>query len=167
MVRFMRFFSRGLGLLQDTDDGSTADAVELGELSEALATSAVLYEGVAVDIEWRPAEALTFEPGAAHAGAHPLDDQVAFQLGDRAHDDHHGPAQRTAGVDVLAEANELDVEVVELIQHFQKVPDGAGHTIEGPDQHDIELAAPGIGHELVQTRPAGPGLRSCGRCIPR
>ena len=38
------------------------------------------------------ADVLAFEPGAPHAGAHPLDDQVAFQLGNCADDDHDSPA---------------------------------------------------------------------------
>ena len=30
----------------------------------------------------------SFEPGATHAGTNPLDDQIAFKLGDGADDDH-------------------------------------------------------------------------------
>ena len=42
-------------------------------------------------------------------------------------------------------ADELDVEMVELVEHFQKVLHRASNAVEGPDQHDIEPAAPGVG----------------------
>ena len=60
-----------------------------------------------------------------------------------------GPAAR---VDLLAEADELDAEPVQLIEHFQEVPGGAGDAIAGPDQHDIEAAAAGVPHQIVETR---------------
>jgi hypothetical protein len=49
-----------------------------------------------------------FKAGAPHAGAHPLDDQVALELGDGADDDDQGAPQWAAGVDLLAETDELD-----------------------------------------------------------
>ena len=58
---------------------------------------------------------LTFEPGAPHAGAHSLDDQTAFQFCNRSDDDHDGPAQRAAGVDVFPEGDVLDVQTGEFI----------------------------------------------------
>src|ERR1700752_4718816 len=67
------------------------------------------------------------------------------------------PAQRAAGVDLLAEADELDVQPVELIQHIEEVSDGAGDSVRGPDQHDVEAVATGVAHQVVETRPAGPG----------
>ena len=54
---------------------------------------------------------------------------------------------------VLAEADELDVEPVQLVEHFEEVPDRSGDPIEGPDQDDIEAAAAGIAHQLIETRP--------------
>ena len=95
-----------------------------------------------------------FEPGAPHAGADPLDDQVAFEFGDGADDDHDGAAQRAAGVDLLAEADELDVEPVQLVEHFEEVPDRPGDPVRRPDQDDIEAAAAGIPHQVIETGPA-------------
>ncbi len=95
-----------------------------------------------------------FETSAPHAGAHPLDDQVAFELGDGADDDDDGAAQRAAGVDLFAEADELDAEPVQLVEHFEEVPDRAGDPIGSPDQDHIEAAAAGIPHHLIETRPA-------------
>ena len=69
---------------------------------------AIPHQGIAINVEWRPADMPALELGAAHAGAHTLNNQVAFQFGDGADDDDHGAAERPAGVDVLAEADELD-----------------------------------------------------------
>ena len=84
------------------------------------------HRGSRVELEGRPADVPAFEPCTAHAGADPLDDEVAFEFRDGSDDDHHRAAQRAAGVDLLAEADELDVQPVELIQHIEEVSDGAG-----------------------------------------
>ena len=63
-----------------------------------------------------------FELGAAHAGADPLDDQAAFQLGDDTNNDHHGAAQRAARVQLFAKAEELDVEMAAA----RPAPQGSG-----------------------------------------
>src|SRR3974390_471693 len=110
---------------------------------------------MAIDLEPRPANTLAFQPGTPHAGAHSLDNQVAFELCDGADDGDHGPAQRAAGVDILAERDELDLQVIQLVQHFQQVFHRARQTIESPDQHHLELASPGIAHELVEARTPG------------
>ncbi len=81
-----------------------------GDLAEALATLTVSLDGGIIQDQWVAADVLAFETGAPHAGAHPLDDQVAFQFGDGADDDDDGPAQRAAGVDIFPEADVLDVE---------------------------------------------------------
>ena len=74
-------------------------------------------------IEWqrRPTEVASFEACAAHTGAYPLDDEVALEFGDRPDDDDHGAAQRAAGVDLFAEADELDVKPVQFIEYFKEV----------------------------------------------
>ena len=101
-----------------------------------------------------PADVAAFEPGAPHAGAHPLDDQVAFELGDGADDDHDGAAQRPAGVDLFTETDELDFEAVQLVQNFKEVLDRSGDPIRGPDQDHVEAAAASIAHQSVETGPA-------------
>ena len=78
--------------------------------------------------------------------------KFAFQLGDRADDDDDGPPQRPAGIDVFAEADELDVQVVQIVQRLQQMAYGSRHAIEGPDHNHIKLAAAGVGHHLVQPR---------------
>jgi hypothetical protein len=50
----------------------------------------------------------------------PLDDQIAFKLGDGADDDHDRAAQRAACVDLFAEADELDVQAIQLIEDLEE-----------------------------------------------
>jgi hypothetical protein len=74
----------------------------------------VLDDGFTIEIKRLAADVLALEPGAPHAGAHSLDDQAALEFGDSADDDNNGTAQRAAGVDLLAEADELDVQPVQI-----------------------------------------------------
>jgi len=90
-------------------DGGAGDAVSLGQLAEAVSAFAVPQDGKSVELERFASDVPAFETGAAHAGAHPLDDQISFQLRNRSDDDHNSAAQRSAGIDLLAEADELDV----------------------------------------------------------
>ena len=125
------------------------------DLAKALSLHRSRSDGFTVEFERLAADVTAFEPGAPHAGADPLDDQVAFQFGDGADDDHDGAAQRAAGVDLFAERDELDVEPVQLVQHFEEVFHRAGDPVRGPDQDHVELAAAGIPHQFVQPGPAG------------
>ena len=95
--------------------------------------------------------------GAAQASAHPLDDQVALEFRNRSDDDHDRPAQWPSGIDLLAEADELDVEPVQLIENFQEVFHRAGDPIRSPDQQDLEAAVAGIAHHLIQAGSLDPG----------
>ena len=97
------------------------------------------------------------QPGATHACPYPFDDEVAFQLGDRSDDDDDGPAERAAGIDALPEADELDAETIEFVQHFKEVPDGPGDPVRGPHQDNIEAAMACVGYHLIE--PGPPGLR--------
>ena len=115
-------------------DGGAGDAIALGQLAEALAALPVPQDGGWIELEGRPADVPAFEPGAAHAGAYPLDDQVAFQFRDGSEDDHHRPAQWPSGIDLFAEAAELDVQPVELIEHIEETFHGPGDPVRGPDQ---------------------------------
>lgn len=73
-------------------DGGAGDPVAAGQLAEAVAAAAIPKDGGVIELERAASDGTSFETGAPHAGAHPLDDQVAFQLGDGSDDDHHGAA---------------------------------------------------------------------------
>src|SRR5664280_2892778 len=100
--------------------GGRRDAVAFGDLSKALATLTVLLDSRTVQYQRLTADVLTFEPGAPHAGAHPFDDQTAFKLSDGADDHDDSPAQRAAGVDVFPEADVLDADPIQLVEHIEE-----------------------------------------------
>ena len=60
------------------------------------------------------------------------------------------PSKRATGVKIFPERHELDAQMVQRVEHFQKVPNAAGETIGSPHQHDIKLAALGSGKHLVE-----------------
>jgi hypothetical protein len=55
------------------------------------------------------------------------------------------------GVDLFAEANELDIEPVQLIEHIEEVLHRPGDAIGSPDQDNIEMAAAAIVHHGIET----------------
>jgi hypothetical protein len=57
----------------------------------------------------------------------------------------------------LPEADELDLQVIEFVQHLEEVADRAGEPVRRPYQHDVEPAAARIPHQFIETRPLGLG----------
>jgi len=117
--------------------------VEFGEFGQAESPGSVLQYGMAIDREGSTTDPSSFELGSPHAGTYPLNNKVALQFGDGADDDDQGAAQRAAAVDVLAEGDELDLEMIQLVEDLQEMTDRPRHAVEGPEQNDIELAAAG------------------------
>ena len=138
-------------------DGGPGDLVRVGDLAETLALLPISQDGRVIQIERLASDVSTFELGTPHAGTHSLDDQIAFQFGDGADDNDDGSSQRSASVDLLAEADELDVQPVEIVQHIEEVASGACDAIARPDQDNIELGAASIPHHLIEPRPLGLG----------
>ena len=97
-------------LTEHSEDGGAGSAVGLGQLSETQALLPAAEDSGRVQGERLAADVPAFKPGPAHPGPDPLDDEVSLEFSDRTDDDHHSPAQRTSGIDLLAEADELDVE---------------------------------------------------------
>src|ERR1035438_10222725 len=80
---------------------------------------------VPIDVEWLAADMAAFEFSAAHASPDPLDYQTAFKFGHRRDDgDDDGAARWAARIQLLTEADELDVDMAEFVQHFEKMPCG-------------------------------------------
>ena len=138
-------------------DSGAGDKMALRQLAEALSALPILKDGCAIENKRFASDVPAFELCPPHAGPDPFDDQVALQLGDRSDDDHHRPAQRTSGVDLLAEADELDVEPVQFIEHLQEVLHRPGDTIGSPDQDDIELTPAAVPHQRIESGPLGFG----------
>jgi hypothetical protein len=63
---------RRLLVVDDAVDGSAADAVSLGDLTQAQAPAVIAEDGIAVELKWMTPDMAAFELGAPHAGAHQL-----------------------------------------------------------------------------------------------
>jgi hypothetical protein len=99
-------------LVQHAVDGGPRRTIGFRQLAQALPALAICKNRFSIEIERRAADVPAFKASAPHAGAHPLDDQAAFEFGDGADDDDDGPAQRAAGVDVFPERDVLDIQPV-------------------------------------------------------
>ncbi len=86
--------------------------MDLGQFTQAEAMGTIPQQSLMIEVEPWPADMLAFELGPSHTGPDALYYKVALELGDGAHDDDNSTAQRTAGIDVFPEADELDVQVV-------------------------------------------------------
>ena len=90
--------------------------MDLGQFTQAEAMGTIPQQSLMIEVEPWPADMLAFELGPSHTGRSALLDalyyKVALELGDGAHDDDNSTAQRTAGIDVFPEADELDVQMI-------------------------------------------------------
>jgi hypothetical protein len=125
------------------------------DLEKAPALLAVSADPLAVEIQRTTSDGSAFELDSPHAGTNPFYDQAALQFSNRTDDDDDGSSQRSTGVDLFAEADELDVQSVEIIEDIEEVPSGACDAIARPDQDNIELAAASISHHPIESRPLG------------
>lgn len=89
-------------------DGRAGYQVGLRQLAQALTVLPVAVDGGPIQDQSLPSDMPALELGPPHAGAHPLDDQAAFEFGDGADDDDKNAAQRSACIDVFPEADVLD-----------------------------------------------------------
>ena len=128
-----------------------------GDLAQTATMLAIAEDRFAIKIKWAASDVSAFEPRSAHAGTDSLDNEVAFELSDGSDDDYEGAAQRAAGVDLLAEADELYIDTLQFIEHFKEVLHRPGDPVRCPDQDHIEASAAGIAHQFVQ--PGAFGLR--------
>ena len=95
---------------------------------------------------------------------HPVDDEVPFEFSDGPDDDDDGPSQRAAGIKIFPEADELDVEVVEFVQHFEELPHGPRDPVRGPYRHHLEAAAASILEQVIEAQPGELWFRRSDRC---
>ena len=73
---------RPAGLTEDLADHGTGDTVGLGDVGKRDPTITITQDGKTIDIDRPSTDVSAFELGAPHAGAHPLDDQIALELGE-------------------------------------------------------------------------------------
>src|SRR4051794_29639147 len=133
--------------------------MSFGDLAKTPAQLPVSMDLFAVEFQRTTSDGSAFELSSPHAGTDSFDDQAAFQFSDRSDDNHDGTPQRSSGVNLFSEADELDVQPIEIIQHIEEVTSGACDAIARPDQDNIELAAASVPHHLIEPWPLclGPG----------
>ena len=127
--------------------------MELGEFAQAHPAATIMKNRLAIDVEGLATDVPAFEFRPTHTGSDAFDYQRSFQFGDRADDHDDGSAECSAGIEVFAEADELDAEATQFIENFQVVPDGASDSVTGPDYDNFELAAPSVSQKLIQPGP--------------
>jgi hypothetical protein len=91
-------------------------------ISQALASSAFLKNSDPIDFEWPPADMPSLQPSPAHPCPYSFDDEIPFEFCDSAEDDRDGPPEWPASIKILLEADELDVEMVELVEEMAHGP---------------------------------------------
>ena len=155
------FCNSQFGLSEQAMDGGSADSITFRKLSQAVSSLPIPQDRGAIKNQRCSSDVPAFEFRPPHAGTNSLDDQAALQLRDRTDDDHHCPAQRPTGIDLLLEADELDVEPVQFIEHLEEVFYRPRDPIRSPDQTDIEVVAACIPHHGIESRPAS--LRAADR----
>ena len=142
-------------LFEDGAHQGPGDAMSFGDRAQAVAAGPIAEHRSPIDLSGPATDVPAFELGSPHAGPDTLDDQVPFEFGNRGDDDHHGAAERTAGIQIFAIAGKLDVEPIQFVENLEEVFHASRQTIAAPDQKHIELAAAGILEELIEGRAPG------------
>lgn len=92
--------------------------------------------------------------------------RLRSSLAIRSADDHDRAAQRASSVEILAEGNVLDTQVIQLIEDLEEVTDGSGDPVRGPHQDYLEPAAASIPQQLIEARAPGFGSTDPVRILP-
>lgn len=106
-----------------------------------------------VDLDLGPAELGATPLGCLKPSPGPLSNQLSFKLGHGGDDREREPPGRSRGVDAVGHGHEVHGHRPELVEGQDEVSDGPSEPVEPPDQDDVELAGPGVGHEPVQLGP--------------
>jgi len=86
---------------------------------------------------------------ALHPVDHPVDDHVAFELGEHAEHLYQHPPGRGGGVERLGRRPEHHPGLVQLIQDVHQPPQGAGEPVDPVDQQHVEPPGPGSGEGFL------------------
>src|SRR5947199_2236773 len=86
-----------------------------------------------INAQARSPESFSFGASASKTGTDPFHDQASLKLSDGRDDREHRLTQRRAGVDLLAERDELDVEMPKEFQHLDQMTNGPPKAVESGD----------------------------------
>ena len=104
-----------VGRFHQSAHSCPADRVLACHDSQRHSRAAIRDDLLSVDVQSRSTDLPTLKLCPSHSTFYPLDDQTSFEFGNRSDDDDHGAAQGTGGVDVFAETDQPDIQMIEFI----------------------------------------------------
>jgi hypothetical protein len=102
---------------------------------------------------WLAATVAAARPCGVEAVLGALDDQLAFELGDRGQDVEEQPADRGGGVDALLQDPQPDLALLQLDGQGGEVLDRPAEAVESSDDQDVARAQ--VPHGRVELRAGG------------
>src|SRR4029077_8681741 len=99
--------------------------------------------------------------GGSDLVAHPLPDQLPFELGKGQQHIEREPPHAGAGVERLRHGYERDAVGIKQLDELGKVSQRAGQPVDLVNQHDVDLAGTNIGQQPLQRRALKRGAREC------
>jgi len=97
--------------------------------------------------------------GGGKPSTGPFNQDGLFKFRESRHEVNEELALRARAVEGLRHRGEAHAEGVQLRQGVHHVPQAAEQPVGPPDEEDVELALPGVGHHPVESRPLLPGAR--------
>jgi hypothetical protein len=91
-------------------------------------------------------------PSTSKSSLHPFDEETTFKLSDRGDDCEDSLTEWGAGVDLLTDRYELDVEMSEQFKGINQVAYRSTEAIEGCYHNDIDSPFPDDRHQFVEGR---------------
>jgi len=108
--------------------------VALSDSRQGHSGTAIFDDLLPIDVQPRPPDLTPFEPRTMHSRPNALDDQISLQLANGGNNYDQGATERRVCIDILAEADESDIQAVELVQHV-KSPSGPSGRKPRPIPH--------------------------------
>jgi hypothetical protein len=133
-----------------------------GNFRQTHSRAAVANNLRSIDLERRTTYSSTFQFRSSHPGFDSFDDQTLLELGNRTHNHDDRSTQWTGRVDIFADADELDLEVVQLVEHFQEMADISSDAVKRRNDHNVKSVSPSIRQQLIESTSFG--LRA-GNCV--
>jgi hypothetical protein len=124
-----------------------------GDLAQTQAAFPAIQYPLTVNPQRRAPDLPSFHPRPPHTRLDSFDYGLPLDLRDCAHDDDHRPTERASGVDVLSQADKLDAEMIQFVEHFQEVADVSRYPVERGHEHNVKAAASRVRQKLVKSGP--------------
>jgi hypothetical protein len=141
-------------------DAPFADPTLSGDCVEIHHFGAVFPVGFPIDLQFWSSEMTTIQPCPPQPGLQSFLNHRPLQFRNRSLDCQYCSPQRSAGIGLFPEADELDIRAPHFLEDVKEVHDRSGQPVAGPYEQHIELALAGIRHHTVETWPLCLGARN-------